>query len=116
MEQGRDHDADARRQPRMAHRQGAQQGRQNEGDLGGEAGIVGTGAPVGKAGERRDTGDDRRQQHLATDRVTGRTGQRDDRKGADAGRGGRGPVALAPLAIGSDQQSDSKGDREAHQA
>jgi hypothetical protein len=28
----------------------------------------------------------------------------------------RGPVALAPLAIGSDQQSDPKGDREAHQA
>ena len=93
-----------------------EQGRQHEGGFRGEARIVGADAPVGNAGKRHHARDDGRQQHIAADRLRGGAGQRDDRKGANARCRAARPGALAPFAVGSDQQADAKGDREAHQA
>ena len=115
MNAGPNHDADARREPGVAHRQGTEQGRQHEGGFRGEPDRRDRRASR-KGRRARHAGDDGRQQHLATDRMAGSACSETIAKvripAASAGR----PIAFAPFAVGSDQQPDSKGDREAHQA
>jgi hypothetical protein len=106
-------DGDSRGERRLANREGAEEERGQQRDLGREAGIA---SPGFRVGDRREAPDDQcrdDQSELSADGQADAPCERDDRERPDARRLPSRPGPLTPLALGTDEQADSERDRQA---